>query len=163
MLSRIPPLFSPQRSMFRIRRLLVLPLLAVALPAAAQPERDPGTPIGLGATLEGRLDIRDPKEAGRYVDTYLYQGTEGETIVITLHSTEFDAQVYIGEVSHEGCTGVTVPTEIDGPEIRRTTLTVEQSGPYHIHVGSMGRRRTGRYTIAVERGTPAATAGLLRH
>ena len=148
--------------MFRYRLLLVLPLLAVALPAAAQPERDPGTPIGLGDTLQGRLDIRDPKEAGRYVDTYLYQATEGETIVITLRSAEFDGQVYIGEVSHEGCTGVNVPTEIEGTEIRRTTLTVDQSGPHHIHVGSMGRRRTGRYTIVIERGS-AATAGLLQH
>lgn len=112
-------------------------------------------PIALGETVEGELVRGDDKHHGRsYSDTYSYQGRAGETIVITLSSPDFDAQINFGKVNLGEC--LELDSDDDGGEgtDSRLAMTLQEDGEYHVHVGSSQAGQRGRYTLRVERGTP---------
>jgi hypothetical protein len=155
--------------------LLALALLA-AVPAAAQPKvkpiqgvgvvlplqgnatppPPPATPVSAtvihaGETVQGRLEEGDhPHGRGRYMDTYLYEGREGETVVVTLRSADFDTYVAMGRPTPSGCRPMDGADNGAGGTDSRLTFDVQQNGPLHIHVRSR-QAGTGAYTLTVER------------
>lgn len=113
-------------------------------------------PVVLDERVEGELARGDGKDHGRsYSDTYSYRGRAGETIVITLSSPEFDAQLNFGKVNLGTC--LELDSDDDGGEgtDSRLTVTLPDDGEYHVHVGSSEPGQRGRYTLLVERGTQA--------
>jgi hypothetical protein len=109
------------------------------------------TPIHAGETVQGRLEEGDaPHGRGRYVDTYLYDGREGETVVVTLRSADFDTYVAMGRPTPSGCRPMDGDDNGAGGTDSRLTFDVQQNGPLHIHVRSRGEG-SGAYTLTVER------------
>jgi hypothetical protein len=125
----------------------------------APPPPIASVPIALGQTVEGGLARGDGKDHGRgYSDTYSYQGRAGETLVITLTSTDFDAQLNFGRVNLGEC--MELNSDDDGGEgtNSRLTVTLAEDGEYHVHVGSSDAGGRGRYTLRVEAGTEPVEA-----
>ena len=116
-----------------------------------------GIPISLGQTVQGELARGDAKDYGSsYSDTYTYQGRAGETLVITLASEDFDAQLDFGQVTNGEC--MELDHDDDGGEgtNSRLAVTLPEDGAYHVHVGSAEAGQRGRYTLLVERGPAVA-------
>ena len=63
-----------------------------------------GTPITLGEPVAGTLARGDRKVGTSYSDTWTYHGREGETIMVTLRSEDFDAYLTLGEFDGGECT-----------------------------------------------------------
>jgi hypothetical protein len=75
---------------------VAFPLASITAPAAAQI-----APIGPGQTVTGRLDTGDAQlDDDSFFDLYEYRGQPGETIVVTLRSSDFDAFLQGGAPLH---------------------------------------------------------------
>lgn len=115
----------------------------------------PGTVL-LGVPVSGRLERPDEKDRrGSFLDTYTYHGRRGETLVITLRSTDFDAFLRVGQVHPTGCRPV-AGNEVDddggGGTDSRVRVQLPSDGDFHIHVGSRDGGESGAYTLTVVRG-----------
>jgi hypothetical protein len=111
----------------------------------------PPTPIHAGDSVRGRLEEGDVWHDRRgFDDTYLYEGRAGETLVVTLRSTDFDALVVMGQPMHSGCRPMDADDDGAGGTDSRLEATLSYDGALHIHVRA---RETGRgaYTLTVER------------
>lgn len=110
----------------------------------------------LGVPVRGRLERPDEKERdGSYLDTYTYHGRRGETLVITLRSTDFDAFLRVGQVHPSGCRpvpGNEADNDGGGGTDSRVRVQLPEDGDFHVHVGSREAGETGAYTLTVVRG-----------
>lgn len=130
---------------------VVLPLQGNITPPPPPATPVPATVIHAGETVQGRLEEGDtPHGRGRYVDTYLYEGREGETVVVTLRSADFDTYVAMGRPTPSGCRPMDGDDNGAGGTDSRLTFDVQQNGPLHIHVRSR-QTGSGAYTLTVER------------
>jgi hypothetical protein len=112
-----------------------------------------GTPIGLGEPVTGTLARGDRKIDDSYTDTWTYHGREGETIVVTLRSEEFDTYVTLGEYEDGECRGMDGDDNGAGGTDSRITAELPDDGAFHIHVRSADQGGIGAYTLLVERVT----------
>jgi hypothetical protein len=112
-----------------------------------------GTPITLGAPVTGTLARGDRKVGNSYSDTWTYQGREGETIVVTLRSEDFDAYLNLGEFDGGECTDMDANDNGGGGTDSRITVELPNDGAFHIHVSAVGQGETGAYTLQVEQVT----------
>lgn len=130
----------------------------------ADEEPEPGVPtLATGAPMQGRLSADDTALADEsFADLYLYRGTPGDEIAVTLRSTEFDAYLTVGTV--EGGDVEVIGRDDDGAggTDARVRFTVGASGVYAVQANSFGPNETGAYTLVAERlgssadgGTPA--------
>ncbi|HEX6369422.1 MAG TPA: PPC domain-containing protein [Longimicrobium sp.] len=111
---------------------------------------DAGTPIGLAQPVAGTLARGDRKVGSSYSDTWTYQGREGETIVVTLRSEDFDAYLTLGEFDGGECTDMDANDNGAGGTDSRITVELPGDGAFHIHVSAKGQGETGAYTLLVE-------------
>ena len=111
----------------------------------------------MGETVQGRLEASDPltTEGSRY-ELYLYRGVAGDLLRLTLRSAEFDG--FLSGGRFEGASFVSDATDDDGAggTDAQLNVTVGPSGTYAIQVKSYEAGETGAYTLALEKGTPAA-------
>jgi hypothetical protein len=107
--------------------------------------------VQAGETVQGRLGPGDELQRGGYTDTYFYNGRAGETVVVTLRSADFDTVVAMGVPNHRGCRPIDSDDDGAGGTDSRLTFTLNQDGPYHIHVRTARTAGAGAYTLTVER------------
>lgn len=112
-----------------------------------------GTPITLGEPVTGTLARGDRKVDNSYSDTWTYHGREGETIVVTLRSEDFDAYLTLGEFDGGECTDMDANDNGGGGTDSRITVELPSDGAFHIHVSAVGQGETGAYTLQVEQVT----------
>lgn len=111
---------------------------------------DAGTPIALAEPVTGTLARGDRKVHTSYSDTWTYQGREGETIMITLRSEDFDPYLALGEFDGGECTDLDADDNGGGGSDARITVELPNDGAFHIHVSAVGQGETGAYTLLVE-------------
>ncbi|MEM1056936.1 MAG: DUF4344 domain-containing metallopeptidase [Bacteroidota bacterium] len=129
-----------------------------------------GTPVAdntirSGQTVNGALTASDAQLSdGSFFDDYTYEGTPGETLTITLTSSDFDAFLYGGRM--ENGRFVSDATDDDGAGGSDAQMTAEVgfSGRYTIRVNSYAAGSMGRYTLTVEGsgGGPMVSADVIR-
>ena len=136
--------------MIRIRRCLSLALLGLALgtdSALAQVSA-----IGVGQTVDGRLEAGDPRlEDDSHYDLYLFRGTPGERITITLRSDDFDAYLAWGTWDGTSFSEERANDDGGGGTDARLGVTISEDGSYALRANSLSSDETGSYTLSVER------------
>ncbi len=107
--------------------------------------------VGAGQTVAGRLDTSDPQLADdSHYDTYYYDGSPGERLLITLTSPDFDTFLSWGQ--GEGAAFATTLTDDDsaGNTNSQLEVTLNESARYVIQANSYGGDETGSYALTVE-------------
>lgn len=106
--------------------------------------------VRAGDTVTGRLEPGDETmHNGMYSDTWLYEGKEGETVVVTLRSEDFDTEVAMGLPTHSGCRPIDSDDDGGGGTDSELTTVLRRAGTHHIHVRSSQVRGRGAYTLSV--------------
>jgi len=128
-----------------------------------------GTTLRAGQTVNGRLDKNDGQLNGRldkndgqltddsYFDIYEYRGQPGESIVVTMRSSAFDAYLQGGSASGSDLEVEHSDDDGAGGTDARMNGTVGSSGVYRIRANSIEAGATGVYTLSLESG--GATTG----
>jgi parallel beta-helix repeat protein len=112
-----------------------------------------GTPINIGATVNGSLSTSDCffDDGGdkTYVDVYTFNGTANQQISIAMSSSSFDT--YLGLL---GPGGSSISFDDDGGGGTNSYIptsggffTLPSSGAYTIYAYSFGANETGNYTL----------------
>jgi 3'-phosphoadenosine 5'-phosphosulfate sulfotransferase len=119
-----------------------------------------GGVIRAGQNVTGRLERSDPRlPDNSHYDSYVYQGTPGEQILITMTSTEFDTYLRWGRGQGSQFQLLGTDDDAGGGTNSRMQVTVDASSTYTIQANSLAANTTGAYTLAVERASGAAPAG----
>lgn len=119
-----------------------------------------GGAIRAGETVSGRLEASDPKLTDdSHYDAYVYQGTPGEQILITLTSGDFDTYLRWGRMQGQQFQLLGTDDDAAGGTNSRLQVTLDQSGTYAIQANSLAANVTGSYTLAVERASGGAPSG----
>jgi hypothetical protein len=110
------------------------------------------TPITAGRAINGTLSRSDDRvEDGSFVDYYVYAGSRGERLTITMRSRAFDAYLMIGSIRR----GVFDPDETDddsgGNTDAQIEITLGATGNYVIAANAISARDTGPYVLEVVR------------
>jgi len=130
-------------------------LAAIGLPTAASAQ----TPIAAGETVSGALTSRDKRlTSGARYDLWVYSGTRGERIVITVRSIQLDAYVLVQR--YPGGTAPMLARDDDGAggNDARVELTLPETEEYVIAVTSAQRGEAGAYRLSVESNIRVARA-----
>jgi hypothetical protein len=107
--------------------------------------------IERGATVTAQFVPTDPvRDDGSLYHIYVYRGTPGQQIVVTMRSMVVDAYLEGGRL--EGGTFVVETSDDDsgGDTDAMMNATVGPSGEYVIRATTYGSSATGEYTLAVE-------------
>jgi 3'-phosphoadenosine 5'-phosphosulfate sulfotransferase len=119
-----------------------------------------GGVIRAGQNVSGRLERSDPRlPDNSHYDSYVYQGTPGEQILITMTSPEFDTYLRWGRGQGAQFQLLATDDDAGGGTNSRMQVTVDASGTYTIQANSLAANTTGAYTLSVERASGAAPAG----
>ena len=115
---------------------------------AARQNRDVVS-VDSGQEEDGRLEAGDTQlEGGEYVDMYVFDGTAGQTLSVSLTSTEFDP--FLGLLLPSGGN----PLENDDCNNRRDQSCLEfvlqETGRYRIAATSYGAGETGAYHMSMQ-------------
>jgi hypothetical protein len=117
--------------------------------------------LRLGREGSGALSDSDPTmDDDSHYDLWTFRGQSGQTIRVTLRSSEFDAYLSVGKM--EGGEFSELETDDDGAggTDSRIVMTLSESAEYAVRVNSLSEGETGDYTIMVEQGDPnEVTAG----
>ncbi|MGV3579315.1 PPC domain-containing protein [Brevundimonas sp.] len=126
-----------------------------AAPRAPRP-----TGIRLGQTLDGAIGDRSPVEEDGQYGEYTYNGygfraREGERVVITLNSDDFDPIVRVGRMGRGGGFEELAQND-DGPEglNSRLVFTAPSSGEYVIRASPLDGETHGDYEVGLAEGPP---------
>jgi hypothetical protein len=138
------------------RRLLITlcasPLL-MASAAAAQ------TRIEAGETVSGSLTSRDSRMYnGAHFELWIYSGSRGERLFITLRSIQFDAYLLVQPFPGGRSPLLARDDDSGGGSDARVEFVLPEDGDYVITATSTQRGETGAYRLSVERGSTAARA-----
>lgn len=112
--------------------------------------------VRVGDTKTGTLAASDPTlEDGSHYQLWYIEGREGETAIITLRSSAFDAYLAVGR--HRGDQ---LESDDDGAggSDARIRITWPSNGTYVIRANTFGEAETGAYTLSI--GSPSAGEGL---
>ena len=120
-------------------------LALLALPLAAQAQTSPliaDDPVG------GALDAGDSIFGdGSYFDLYTYYGTPGETVVITLRSSDFDAYLIGGPTLEEALAVMHEDDDSGGGTDAELVVEIGASGEYVVLANTYEEGGTGAYVI----------------
>lgn len=118
------------------------------------PQPVPGS-ILVGATARGSLTDNDATaDDGSYFDAYAVHVKEGDKLVITMVSNDFDAFLTLGQIQDDGTFEA---LEQDDDSLSDTHAKLEWTAPsegnYMLRAGSFGQAQTGAYAMTVDRQT----------
>lgn len=127
---------------------------ALAVEAAEPPPPPPApTPLEPGTPVSGRLDATDPVEpnSNQNFDRYVFEAQAGETYVIELRSSDFDAYVRVGPAGSDPV-GWAEDDDSGGELNSRLEYQVETGGPQVIRASALFDGVTaGTYQLTVTR------------
>ncbi len=107
--------------------------------------------IALGQTVTGRLTAQDPKMADNsHYKLYVYRGTPGQQVVVTMRSTAFDAFMAWGRMNGGEFTTESSDDDSGGGTNAQIVATVGPSGTYAIRANTLRAGETGAFTLSVE-------------
>lgn len=105
-----------------------------------------------GRPVTGRLERSDPMLSdSSYADNYLYRGTPGEEVLVTMNSSDFDAFLTVASTDGEDLSDVRHDDDGAGGTNSQLRLRVNENGLYLVRANSVRPRATGSYTLTVER------------
>ncbi|CAN5501119.1 hypothetical protein BH10ACI2_BH10ACI2_25760 [soil metagenome] len=114
-------------------------------------------PIGFGETIRGSLSPSDcVLEDGTYADFYVFDGIQGQQVIIDLKSTDFDA--YTGIANESGF--VLEDDDSGGGTNARIVATLPETGPYAVLANSAIQFQFGSYDLTLSK-TPPCTYKLV--
>lgn len=126
--------------------------------AVQQADQHPRTQVG--ATVSGRLT---PNSAlltdGSSFDAYTFDGQAGQSIEISMESTDFDAFLALGIVGSDSV----VARDDDGGNNSDALIVVRlpRTGRYVILANSYGRDAAGAYTLGIRTGLPTVATNAI--
>lgn len=125
-------------------------LAVEAMPPVAAPTV---TAIRAGETLVGELTRDDVEmDDGSYYDLFSYSGAVGESVTVTLRSSQFDTYLSVGAPgSGEGFTELGADDDSGGGTDSELTVPVPAGGVLLIRANSLSGGATGGYTISIRR------------
>lgn len=139
--------------------LLIGAVSAWQAPAHAQEE------LKKGVTGNGALATSDPKlDDDSFYDLWTYRAQAGESLRITLRSSDFDAYLAVGRMDGDQFESEKTDDDGAGGTDAEVKLTIREAGVYHIRVNSLTAGEKGSYTLLLEDGpvtAPAAAQGAL--
>lgn len=141
-----------------MKKLFWLPLAAAALTsgtAAAQRSLVPGE------ITRGSLSSADPAlDNGAYYDEYVFDARRGETVVLLMNSTAFDAYLRLGMARRSGGWRE-LAYDDDGGDGRNARLqyVIPDDGTYTVRASSLGRGSTGQYMLTLSGGRASGGGG----
>jgi hypothetical protein len=107
---------------------------------------------GAGSTVTGTLASGDDILAdSSYYDQYVYTGSPGDRLRITLSSSDFDAYLGWGRVNGSSFTGEVYDDDSAGGSDAQLEVTVDGTGSFAMLANSYTSGQTGAYTLSVER------------
>lgn len=114
------------------------------------PEPQPGSLV-IGSTIRGALTDVDPvDEYGSLYDAYRFQASEGQRIRITLTSNEFDAFIYLGQMTDGVFTGELSDDDGLSDLNSRLDFVADGRNEYVLRARSYGPGEMGEYVLSVE-------------
>jgi hypothetical protein len=107
--------------------------------------------ISSGQTVRGALTTNSftRSDDGTFANGYIYNGRAGETITVTMRSTDLDSWLVIDDPNgpmHE------FDDDSGGGNDSRLTVTLPHDGPYLIVANTVSKGVTGSYTLTVQSG-----------
>jgi Putative metallopeptidase len=110
-----------------------------------------GSTLRAGQTVSGALSSSDGRLTDdSYFDLYEYRGQAGESIVVTLRSSDFDAYLQGGPASGADISVEDSDDDGAGGTDARLSATVGASGVYRVRANSYGGGQTGSYTLSLQ-------------
>ncbi|GAB4512545.1 MAG: hypothetical protein OHK0046_12240 [Anaerolineae bacterium] len=122
------------------RTLYTLGLCALLMLGMGVFAQDEAEPITIGDTVEGTLG------EGEQMD-YLFDAAEGDVLLISLESVDFDTYLYLLDSE-----GDEITNNDDGGEGTNSLITfqVEQAGEYIVRATSFGQTGSGLFTLSLQ-------------
>jgi hypothetical protein len=118
-----------------------------------------------GETSRGSLSTSDPKlDDDSFYDIWTYRAKAGESVKITLRSSDFDAYLAVGRMNGETFESDETDDDGAGGTDAEVKTTFREAGVYHIRVNSLAAGEKGAYTLLLEDGpvsVPAVSQGNL--
>ncbi|CAN5686907.1 hypothetical protein BH23GEM1_BH23GEM1_11670 [soil metagenome] len=109
------------------------------------------TRIEADQTVSGALTARDSKMYnGAHFELWIYSGSRGERIGVTLRSIQFDAYLMVQPFPGGSSRVLARDDDGAGGNDARVELTLPEDGDYVITVTSAERGETGAYRLSVE-------------
>jgi hypothetical protein len=145
-------------------RLVAAVLLIGAVSAWQAPVHAQGQ-LRKGETGSGTLSTSDRKlDDDSFYDMWTYRAQAGESVRITLKSTDFDAYLAVGRMDGDQFESDETDDDGAGGTDAEVKTTFREAGVYHIRVNSLSAGEKGAYTLLLEEGpatTPAVAQGQL--
>ncbi len=113
--------------------------------------------VAAGQSITGALRTSDPMMAdSSFYNDYIYTGSPGDRVRVSLTSGEFDAFLQWGRIDGTTFSSDAYDDDGAGGTNAQVDATVDGSGTYAVRVNSFGPGATGAYTLTVERLTGPA-------
>lgn len=143
-------------SLRRLRGLAMLLSTLLVVPGWTTPAQAQGK-LQLGQSASGSLASTDSRliSDSSFYDMWSYTGRAGETIRVTLKSTEFDAYLSVGQDNGGEFTELDSDDDGAGGTDSKVAVTLPEDGEYAVRVNSLSSGETGAYTVMVEQGDPS--------
>lgn len=137
-----------------MNRLITVTLGLTMLGATVAPAQ---TRIEAGQTVSGSLTSRDSRMYnGAHFELWIYSGSRGERLSITLRSIQFDGYLLVQPFPGGRSPLLARDDDSGGGSDARAEIVLPEDGDYVITVTSAQRGETGAYRLSVERGEAAA-------
>lgn len=140
-----------------MKNLFWLPVAAVALFAGSATAQRSLVP---GEITTGSLTSADPQmDDGAYYDEYAFDARRGETVVLQMESSDFDAYLHLG-LSRRSGGWRELARDDDGGNGRNARLqyVVPEDGTYTVRASSLSQA-SGRYTLTLAGGRVSSGGG----
>lgn len=112
--------------------------------------------LSIGNSVSGSLTDEDPTlDDDSHYDLWTYSGRSGETVRLTLRSSDFDAYLSFGQSEGDDFTEQESDDDGAGGTDAKLTVTLSNDGEYSVRVNSLSAGETGDYTLLVEQGDPS--------
>ncbi len=137
----------------------IRPLAAALILALAPATLFAQTQIGLDQPVRGALSAESPRaDDGTPYDLYVYRGTAGQRLRVTMESDAFDTYLAVGTEAAPSCSD-DCRIDDDGGTGTNSALvyTVPASGSIQIRANSISSSDAGPYTLTVTALPPAPT------
>jgi hypothetical protein len=108
-----------------------------------------------GGALQGSLDVDAHEVNGKLARLYRFRGTAGETLTVTLRSTDFDAYLEVGWITPSGPQTLAADDDGAGGTDARIVFTPPADGEYLVLVTTFSAAERGDFVLSVDMGSGA--------